>query len=205
MEQSTRRNLYQLLSKEIRVTDCLIDVGCGNHILDLIDFEHSEFKMLKGIDKHLYQPFLLYKKFKNLKHSYELHQQFRKRFQLYEIDFKDYNYNFETKNYSLIICKHVLHFYSDIEKFFYLDVFYNSLQKDGLLFIKLNHHKNEDNTDLAYTREIESTVFQDMSNLDEVRYLIDPSAFLSTVREKYSIIENYTIVDEKAVSFVIRK
>jgi len=203
MNQTTRTNLYNLLSGDIKVTDSLIDVGCGCYFFDLIDFENTEFKTIQGLDRDLYQTFLQYRKQKKLKHTYELHQQFLKRFRLSKMDFRDYN--FKEKEFSLIICEHVLHFYRDEEKYIYLDLFYNSLQIDGLLFIKLNHCKNEDNTDPSEMLELETNVFQNKKHPEDVRYLIDSETFLNTVRNKYFIIENYTIIDDEALTFVIRK
>jgi len=202
MSASTRSNLFDQLSQDITVKDILIDVGCGR-LHDLIDFEYSEFKTLKGLDRNLYQPFRDYRRIKNLEHTPELHRHFIKRFLLRKIDFREYD--FGSEQFSLIICKHVLHFYSDNEKLAYLELFYNAMQSGGLLFIKMNHNKNVDNTDLQHMEQIERTVYRNKTNLDDVRYLIDADSFLNSVKEKYSLLENHTIVDDKAVSFVIRK
>lgn len=202
MTQSNRPNIYKQLQDDIKVTDTLLDVGYGC-LWDLIDFENSEFKRLEGIDKNVSQPFMIYKKIKELKHSSELHKYFRSRFHLATADLK--NHVFNTNQYSLIICNKVLHFYPDNEKLNYLDKFYHSLQEDGLLFIKINHHKNADNTDSSHMIEIKKNVFKNPIDDNDTRYLVDPYEFLQLVRAMYLLIERHVIIDDKTISFVIRK
>lgn len=202
MTQSSHPNLYNQLFDDILIADTLLDIGCG-YLLDLIDFEYSQFKRIEGLDKNIQQPFLLYKKIKNKTHTHELYQYFRTRFIILKIDLKDYN--FEVANKSLIICNKVLHFYDDKEKMIFLDIFHDSLQKDGLLYVKLNHNKHADNIDPSYMTEIHKNVFQNKEHPEDIRYLVESAEFLQIIRSKFSLIERHTLVDDKTVSFVIRR
>ncbi len=202
MPDASRPNIMHQLQNDIIKTDTLIDVGYGD-MHDLIDFEHSSFKTIIGLDTQVFQPFRVYRNAKGINYDTQLHDQFLERFTLSEDDFTEYDFGI-NKN-SLIICRHVLHFYEDRAKLNYLQRFYLSLQEGGLLYVRLNHIFNKDNTDPDYMNIRNDRVFQNKAVPDDIRYLIEPDDFLKLMRSDYYLLESHTESTEYDLTFVIKK
>lgn len=205
-------NIYELLKNDFEVTDSVLDVGCGE-LCDLVNFESTEFKKLIGIDKGFKtNAFGAYYRIHSVNLTLEpaeersfrqnLLQKFLSTFTIYNGDFN--NYSFQQGAYSLLICNKVLHFYCDSDKLTLIQKFYDSLQLSGLMFIKINHYKHPNNTDLKEVNHITGHIYQNKNESADIRYLIKPLEFLNTLRG-YNILEKYTVIDERTLTFVIRK
>lgn len=212
MMNSRRVNIFELLETEFIVFDSVVDVGCGE-LYDLINFEFSPFKTLIGIEKEFHSNgfgayFRLKSEGLNLKpeemreYRSELFQQFQKRFTIYNIDFQTFPLGVNT--HSLIICNKVLHFFNHADKLVIIDKFYNALQPNGLLFLKINHFKHPNNTNLELVNHIGDHIYQSKNNEEDVRYLINPDAFKSML-SNYQLLGKYTKIDEKMLTIIIRK
>ncbi|MDQ6762737.1 MAG: hypothetical protein M3015_08920 [Bacteroidota bacterium] len=213
MALASRPNIYNLLKKEIRIFDTLIDIGCAG-LQDLVDFEYSPFKNLIGIDKYfatnafgdyrrvkLFNKELTDEEFRLM--SKELIKSFTQRFiihikNLFEI-------NWETGSFSFIICNKVLHFYEEEQKFEVLQRLFNSLQPDGMIYLKVNHNLHPNNSDLEKMIRVKENVYQNKEVPEDVRYLIDTKSFLQRLQMKYLILQDYTTIDSKTLAVVLRK
>ena len=213
MTQPYRQNIYDLLKNEFKTFEILIDVGCTG-LYDLLNFEDSQFKRLIGIDKEFETtPFGDYKRRKKERlfltrdelrqMSGALLNSFNNRFEIVKGSVFDYNFGID-KN-SFIICNKVLHFFDNKLKLELIDKFYNSLTNGGLLFLKINHFKHPNNTDLTKVDPIDDTTYRSKEDSNDIRYLIVPDLFISSLMNKYDIISKYIMVDEKTLTVVIRK
>ena len=209
----SRPDIYGLLQKEIKVYDVLIDVGCAG-LCDLNSFENSPFKKLIGIDKHFdTNDFGDYRKLnltdkqltgeERAQRIHDLYQRFINRYQIFTQDF--FQYDFGTNNVSLIICNKVLHFYKDEVKFKLIERFHTALQKEGLLYIKLHHWQNPDNTDPNKARKFDDFTFQSLTNEEDYRFLVEPTWFIENLKKKYKLLPACQEVNEHAITVVIRK
>lgn len=212
MAKTNRPNLYEVLKDDFKVYDSVIDVGCGE-LYDLINFEYTEFKTLIGIDNNFRSNgFGAYRNLKskgiNLiggelrEFERNLLEEFKNRFKIHCIDFQTYQFN--ESSYSLIICNKVLHFFNDFEKFKVIESLYDALQVGGLLFIKLNHYMHPNNIDPKLTNHLGGYVYQNKSDVREIRYLVEPIDFLTKLA-KYSILHKHTKIDERTITIVICK
>jgi SAM-dependent methyltransferase len=213
MKNQPRKNIFELLKSDILVYETLIDIGCGE-LNDLVDFENSQFENLFGIEKKfITNDFGAYFRIKkaNLKLSpeserelkLELLEVFNSRFKIYYTSFL--NFEFSKDVYSLIICNKVLHFYTDEQKYDFIEMFHNSLQPNGLLYLRINHSKHPNNTDLNLMDNIGINIYQNKNVENDIRYLIDERQFIEALNIRYNILEHLTSVDEETVTIVIRK
>lgn len=212
--QTLRPNIYKLLTKEFKIFDILIDVGCKG-FYDLIDFEYSPFKKIIGIDKEFERnnPFGDYRqrKTENLnltdeewrKYSSELIQAYNKRFDIKIMNFFDYDFG-SNKN-SLIICNKVLHFYNYETKLILIEKFYKSLQKDGIIYLRINHWLHTNNTDLNKMTKISEHVYQNKEVPEDIRFLIVPTQFINYLKDNYQLLPEMTFEDSKTLTLVLKK
>lgn len=213
MTITQRPNIYKLLESEFKIFDSVIDIGCAG-LQDLVDFEYSAFKKLIGVDKRFYtNDFGDYRRVKlkgkeltdeqfNLISS-ELLKDFMERFIIYNKDFNEIKWD-EVK-YSFIICNKVLHFYNEEEKFQLLQTFHDSLQLEGMIYLKVNHNLHPDNIDLTKVRRIGKNVYQNNEMPEDIRYLVDSDSFIRILQKNYQVMEKYTSINEKTVTVVLRK
>jgi SAM-dependent methyltransferase len=212
MTNRSRVNIYELLKDEFTSFNSVLDVGCCG-LNDLVDFEFSPFKQLIGVDRVFgTNPFGDYfRLFKDdpswteeQKRAFRMKKfnEFQNRFTIYTMDFRDYN--FIENPISLIICNKVLHFYNPEEKLELIRIFYNALEKDGILFIKINHNLHANNTDLSLVNKIAENTFQTKEKPEDIRYLVDSAAFIDALCS-YRIIEKFIDIDDKTITIVIRK
>lgn len=187
---------------------------CGDFPLyDLVDFDNSCFKKLVGIDikfeKSLFEYYISRKsenKSLNVQDWLEgkLLKYFNERFEILQKDFiTDYKFGLNVN--SLIICNKVLHFYSDDVKYKLIDRFYQSLQKDGLLYLKINHWLDPDNTDLEKVKKIGENTYQSINDPQDIRYLIVPNEFEENLKRNYQLLSAYRFEDCKTFTIVLRK
>lgn len=212
MTNRSRVNIYELLKDEFTLFDSVLDVGCRG-LNDLVDFEFSPFKQLIGVDRvfgtnAFGDYFRLFKDDPSWtaeeKRAFRIkkYNDFKNRFTIFQMDFRDYN--FKENTISLIICNKVLHFYDPKEKYELIRIFYNALEKNGLMFIKINHNLHPNNTDLTKVNKIAENTFQNKENPEDIRYLVDSSAFIDELCS-YRIIEKNIDIDEKTITIVIKK
>lgn len=213
MTLTSRPNIYKLLEKEFKVFDTLIDIGCAG-FQDLVDFEYSPFKKLTGIDKcfdtnafgdyrrvKLYGKELSNEEFRLM--SSELIIAFTQRFFICTKDF--FEITWESESYSFIICNKVLHFYEDQQKFEILQKFSNSLQSDGMIYLKINHNLHPNNTDLRKMIRLKENIYQNKEVPEDIRYLIDTTSFMERLQMEYQILQEYTMITDKTLAVVLRK
>jgi hypothetical protein len=105
----------------------------------------------------------------------------------------------------LIICNKVLHFYDDSRKYEIIERLYSSLQKNGLLYLKINHNRNPNNTDPGKTIQIGHNVFQNLNDESEIRYLIEPFEFIRNLSGAYEVIPKFTLTDDKTTQLVLKR
>lgn len=213
MLTNSRPNLYKLLKEEFQVFDSIIDVGCAG-LQDLTDFEYSPFKKLYGIDKCFNtNAFGDYRREKlrdegltgdeYMKRSSDLMKSFKERFIIQQINI--FEFKWETAVFSFIICNKVLHFYSDTKKFQILNVLYNALQPNGLIYLKINHSENQNNTDMTKMDKIAENTYKNKEVPEDIRYLIDPYKFLEKLQTEYEILQKYTTINDRTLAVVLRK
>ena len=202
MTQSPRPDLYKRLISDIRVTDTLLDIGYGS-LHDLITFEDSAFKNLIGLTLLRVADFKCYSVLKGGNLPVDVLIKFTKRYKLIQTDFRQYD--FQKDKYSLIISNKVLHFYPDHEKLKYIDLFFQSLQSQGLLYVEINHNKHKDNTDPGFMKEIDKNVFQNKENPADIRYLVDVNDFMHVIKSKFFVLDHQNSCNENTMSFVLRK
>lgn len=214
MTQSERPNIYELLKKDIKVCEVVIDVGCAGEdgpLKDLVDFEHS-FKKLIGIDKELKkEPLEYYKdrRFKNktIKPEDWWNGSLERDFEKYDILEENFlNYNFKKKHYNLIICNKVLHFFEDEIKFEQINRFYESLQEDGLMYLKISHNQNLSHTDPSKMDKCGKNTFQCKEGERTKVHLVNADNFRHKLSEQYYLLDEYTIADNnRYLTTVIKK
>jgi len=213
MSASVRPNLYELLKPEFSVFDTLLDVGCGG-LNDLVDFEFSPFKRLVGIEKEFQTNAFgdYYRlKTKNMTLSQgqarqvrsELVKSFMERFMIYDMVFL--NFGFESNACSFIICNKVLHFYPDENRFAIIKELFNALQKDGILYLKINHNNHPNNTDLNNVIRLSENVYQNKEVPEDIRYLINTDVFTSQIEDGYTLLPKYTSKTDKTLTLVLKK
>ena len=211
---SVRPNIYKLLEKEFQNFDVLVDVGCKG-FNDLVDFENSDFKILIGISKEFQRgnAFGDYRERKTenlgltnekwIEYSKELFKTYTTRFDIKPIDL--FEYYFGVNKNSFVICNKVLHFYEDKIKLELIKKFYDSLQKDGLIYLKINHCSNLNNIDPIKMTRIGECVFQNNEVPDDIRYLVKPIQFINILKNDYCLLKNFIVTDDKALTTVIKK
>ena len=138
--------------------------------------------------------------------SNDLIERFHQRYIIEIGDFLDYvDYYFIRNTNSLIICNKVLHFYSDEKKFELIKTFYNSLQAEGMIYLKINHHLHPDYIDLNKTAKIGENIFQNNEVPEDIRYPVEPNKFINQLNKNYFLLHEYTLTDEKTLIIIIRK
>lgn len=213
MSTSVRPNLYELLKSEFSVYDTLLDVGCSG-LHDLIDFEFSPFKKLVGIDKEFHtNAFGDYYRLKTKNMSLtqeqaklvssELINSFRERFIIHEMDFL--KFKFEPNTCSFIICNKVLHFYPDESKLAIIQDLFGTLQKEGMLYLKINHNQHPNNTDLEKVTRLSENVYQNKEVPEDIRYLINVDTFTGQMAKEYTLLSKYTYKTDKTLTLVFKK
>jgi len=97
-----------------------------------------------------------------------------------------------------------LHFYCDKIKYALISSFYKSLKKKGLILIRLNHSEHPIDTNSELTRKICDNIYQNKSEPDEIRYLIDKDKFIESMKV-YNLRDKHTLCNKKTVTIVIQK
>ena len=203
MENFSRVNLYLLLRNEFSNYESVLDIGCAG-LFDLVNFEVSPFKRLIGVDKCFRTtPYGDYKRVKKVRYQKGLLEQFRARYDIHVADV--FNFDLGINRHSLVICNKTLHFFDEVRRFELLERVQNSLLMDGLLYLKVNHNRHPNNTDPVKTVEIAKNVFQNKDVLNDIRFLVDSNDFLEKMNDKFNIISQYTIVDQKSVTLLVKK
>lgn len=206
-------NIYKQLESEFTVFDTLIDVGCAG-LKDLIDFENSPFKKLIGISKEFVRgnAFGDYRcrKTKNLKLNTEQWPQKTKElleeFKKLEINTMSlFDYDFIEGANSLIICNKVLHYFDDATKFELIQKFYASLQKGGLMYLKINHNRRTEYHNLTLTKKIAEDIYQGLEEPYDIHYPVNQEDFKQTLSIKYSLLDNFTKANQYNLTVVITK
>jgi SAM-dependent methyltransferase len=200
-------------TKNIIKDDCvvfntIIDIGCANG-LRLFPFEELGFKKLIGIDSsQTVDPKGNYLDYFCETRNIELTEE---AINLYFAEGKFFfhnvsydQYDFETENYSFILCYHFLHFIPDAEKYNLIERLYKLLEPGGIMYIKLNHSENKENIDPSKSKNIGAGVYEALNYPNEKRYLIEKNEFLSRINV-YPQITKYFECDEKAITVVLKK
>ena len=215
--EKTRPNLYKLLKSEFKKIDSILDVGCG-YMDDLIDFEYSGFQELKGIDKGItYKPYIDYCLVKfgeqptdipDTSERRVLNKYVNERFKTQGGEAGDLTkYNYIPDSVSFIICNNVLHFFPDEQKLELIGKFYQALQSEGLLYVKINHRDNLLYKDAERIEKISEGVYRSIHTDENIRmflYPIDQEAFFHQLAD-YDIVSKYNCRNEDNFAFVIRK
>ena len=204
MQGSVRENIYKLLKEEFIVTDSVMDIGY-KHLIFLFDFDKTDFSRLYGIEKDNYGwPAYFQLASKENITGILAPSQFRERYELHpNTDFT--TFEFKPQTYSLVICRFVLHFYSDSDKLKHIKSFYHSLQENGLLYLRINTIGKENDTDPEFWDSLGDNVYQNKVD-GHKRYLVNSEDFINTLKEEYNILDKFTDKNDlETVTIVIKK
>jgi hypothetical protein len=196
-----RTNLFELYKDEIIGNESVLDVGYGG-LEDLVCFEDGPFKILHGIDRlpaSTFQHYVISRNVIAQKKSLD-YTQFKKLYRIEEVNIKDYDFGKNRHNF--IICRNILHFFPDPEKFPLIERIYSALAPRGLMYLQLYHATSQkviENYDYLGMNTYGKNGFSDKY------YLVDHKLFVVEVKKKYHILNNECTIDENWIRFVIKK
>ncbi len=195
------RNLFELYQHEISGNESVLDVGCGG-LEDLVCFEDAPFEILHGVDRDLDYPFDNYSNSRTVINQKKplSFAEFQKRYKLKKADIKDYDFGMNRHNF--IICRNVLHFFPDPEKFDLVERMYTALAPGGLLYLQLYHTTNQHIIDNYI--HLGMNVYASEVSTDKY-YLTDQYHFTEEVENKYAILTNEVQRDAQGFRFAIKK
>lgn len=199
-----RTNLFELYRNEISGNESVLDVGCGR-LEDLVCFEDGPFKVLYGVDRDMYYDYELYRlsRFKINQKKPLGFAEFQKRYKLERANIENYDFGINCHNF--IICRNLVHFFPDTEKFDLIERMYVSLAAGGLLYLQLHHTDNQDIINSEKFCYLERNVYARKDNPNLICYLMDHHFFIEELRKKYVILKSEIQINEHGFWFVIKK
>lgn len=203
--------MFEFIKSECKIFNKLLDIGCGDARY-LFKFNSIGFDDIIGVDnKPGINPIGNYcdylKETLNIPSHKALEILYSKNnwFTFYNYDFNLYFKKYPQQKYSLIICRNVLHFYSENEKYSIIEELYNKLEDEGLLYIELNKNTHPRDTDPKLSKRIEGNTYEGFTDgIKTLRYLADELIFNAEVK-KFNLIESLYFSDESVIKTGFRK
>jgi SAM-dependent methyltransferase len=200
-----RTNLFETYQNTITGNESVLDVGCGG-LEDLVCFEDGPFKVLHGVDRDLdwdyrFQTYSNSRKVINNKKPLS-QTEFEKRYTLRKADVKDYD--FDLNHYNFIICRNLIHFFPDPEKFILIERMHEALAESGLLYLQLYHTTSKQVIENKDYIHFGMNIYRSKKSTDKY-YLMDKRLLIEEVKKKYDILNNEVEGDEDRLIFVIKK
>ncbi|MDF2188696.1 class I SAM-dependent methyltransferase [Paraflavitalea sp. CAU 1676] len=200
-----RTNLFETHKDDIHGSSSVLDVGCGA-LHDLMCFEDSEIRLLQGIDMAVDQS-RLYSTYFNvaakagrtpLKKAH-----FVNRYRIQQADLQQYNFGGELHNF--IICRNVLHFFPDSEKYVLINRMHMGLEQGGLLYLQVNHSDNVNIIRSEYAVDRGDNVFENKVNPSQVFFLANYEHFVTEINTQFAVLDRYTSKTDDSIILTIRK
>lgn len=204
----TKADLIEIIKKECKNKDTILDVGCGSGKMLLLA-EEIGFARIVGFDlKGGAEINLLAWKAEQENMSY-IDYCTKVNCELPKYDIRICNYKdfpFQNYTYDCILLNNFLHFIPDEEKFQLIELLHGLLNHDGIILLKVNHNKHIVDTSDTHAINKGGNIWEGKNVWKELRYLVDAENFTSKLRERYLLIdEHYELDAERSVQIVIKK
>ena len=201
--------IAERMNAEYRVFNTILDIGCGNAQY-LYDFKKFGFRKAIGVDKMLpninpvkhYTDHLVKTLGIGKGDALGMYYAEDSWLKFFGGDFDKYLVNNPTEKYSLIICRNVLHFYPDSQKYQIIAQLYNQLEPDGLLYIELNNNKHPDTLSCEH---VEGNTYIGFKDYDKTKwYYADENEFQNQTA-KFNPVGSLYQCDNHSLKIVFRK